>query len=265
MLGLHPKWRSTFMEHWPEEVCALGPPAEQVTVSEQDRLAIGSRTQAFREMFELDELPQFTSEFKNEVDEKIASFPSGIHARLGGCSFKKPGHFQKAPIFNCRQLAPHILQENPRVAGLLASSLQNNFEVGLFMRPWREISPWTEFRLFMKSRAFVGASQYFHRTDFTEIEANAKPIATALIDFADQFLTVSHLEDAIVDVFVEQTENYNWQAVLLDINPLIWRSDPCLFSWQNGGDFDRGLRFRRRGGRVVSMAPLPFALPPKAK
>ena len=57
MLGLHEKWRSTFMEAWPVEVIALGLPMEQVTLSEQDRLAIGSRTPAFRELFELDEMP----------------------------------------------------------------------------------------------------------------------------------------------------------------------------------------------------------------
>ncbi|ASY66740.1 hypothetical protein SJ05684_b57580 (plasmid) [Sinorhizobium sojae CCBAU 05684] len=144
------------------------------------------------------------------------------------------------------------------MAGLLASSLQNDFEVALFIRPWRKIPKWAEYRLFMKARAFTGASQYFHTAAFPEIEANAKPIAGALLDFADEFLAVSHLDDAIVDVFVEE-EGGAWRAVLLDINPLIWRSDSCLFRWTNDGDFDRGLRFRRRDGRVLSMAPLPFA------
>ncbi len=110
----------------------------------------------------------------------------------------------------------------------------------------------------MKGRAFIGASQYFHRALFPEIEANARPIAARLVDFADEFLTVSHLDDAIVDVFLEQDADGGWRAVLLDINPLIWRSDACLFRWENGGDFDRGLRFRGRDGRVLSMAPLPF-------
>ena len=60
MLGLHEKWRSTFMEAWPDEVIALGLPLEQISLSEQDRLAIGGRTAVFREIFEIDELPPFS-------------------------------------------------------------------------------------------------------------------------------------------------------------------------------------------------------------
>ncbi|MCI9868507.1 hypothetical protein RHIZ_21320 [Rhizobium skierniewicense] len=259
MLGLHEKWRSTFMEHWPDEVIALGLPMEQIMLSEQDRLAIGARTAAFREIFEIDEIPTFTDGLYAAIDEKIGIFSSGGHARLGGCSFKKPGQFQKSPVFNSRELAPHILQENQRVAGLLASSLQHKFDVGLFIRPWREIPHWAEFRLFMSDRAFIGASQYFHTMVFPEIELSAKPIAAALIDFSDKFLSVSHLDNAIVDVFVQHDTETVWRAVLIDINPLIRRADACLFRWQNDGDFDHGLRFRGRDGRVLSMAPLPFA------
>ena len=258
MLGLHEKWRTTFIESWPDEVVALGFPMEQVTLSEQDRLAIGGRTQGFRELFKLDEILDFTNDFRRAVDEKIAVFPSGAHVRLGGCSFKKPGHYQKKAAFSSGELAPYILQQNPRVAGLLASSLHSKFDVGLFVRPWHDIPQWAEFRLFMKARASIGASQYFHTALFPEIEENARAIAATLVDFADEFLTVSHLDDAIVDVFVEQDTKGDWRAVLLDINPLIRRSDACLFRWENEGDFDSGLRFRGRDGRVLSMAPLPF-------
>lgn len=75
MLGLHEKWRSTFMEHWPDEVIALGLPMEQIMLSEQDRLAMGARTAAFREIFEIDEIPPFTDGLYAGIDEKIGSFP----------------------------------------------------------------------------------------------------------------------------------------------------------------------------------------------
>lgn len=259
MLGLHEKWRSTFMEAWPDEVIALGLPQEQVILSEQDRMAIGSRTAAFRDIFELDEIAQISKDLFAAADEKLAVFPEGGHARLGGCSFKKPGFFQKGPAYTGQDLAPYILQENPRVASLLASSLEDRFDVGLFIRPWRDMPRWSEFRLFMRNRGFVGASQYFHTDVYPQIEPNAQHIAAALIKFAGSFLEVSHLDDAIVDVFVENDPVAGWRAILLDINPLISRADPCLFTWHNDGDFDRGLRFRRHDRQVLSMAPLPFA------
>ena len=257
MLGLHEKWRSTLMEFWPDEVIALGLPMEQATLSERDQLAMSARTAGFREMFELDEIPPFTARFYAAVNDTLAVFPSGGHARLGGCSFKKPGLFQTAPAFNGRELTPYILQENPRVTGLLANSLQDNFDVGLFIRPWHDIPQWAEFRLFMKNRAFMGASRYFHQMVFPEIEIRAKPIAAALIDFANRFSFISHLDDGIIDVFVQNDADNSWRAILIDINPLIRRADACLFRWQNGGAFDLGLRFRGPDGRVLSIAPLP--------
>ncbi|MCZ4071879.1 MULTISPECIES: hypothetical protein [Rhizobium/Agrobacterium group] len=259
MLGLHEKWRATFIESWPDEVCELGLPFEQLLISEQDRVAIGSRTAAFRDLFSVDELPQLSDEFRVAIDAKTAVFKEGAHFRFGGCSFKQPGQYQKGPIFNSAQLMSHILRDNPRVAGLLASSLQDKFDVCMFIRPWKDIPKWSEFRLFMKNREFIGASQYFHTAFFPEIEANAKSIAGALVDFADRFREVAHIDDAIVDIYLKPDDVAGFEAVLLDINPLIVRSDPCLFQWRNGGDFDRGLRFRGGNNRVLAIAPLPFA------
>ncbi|WP_421404872.1 hypothetical protein [Agrobacterium fabrum] len=259
MLGLHEKWRATFIESWPDEVCELGLPFEQLLISEQDRAAIGSRTAAFREMFDIDELTHLSAEFRIGIDAKTAVFKEGAHFRLGGCSFKQPGRYQAGPVFNSAQLLPHILRENPRVAGLLASSLKDKFDVGMFIRPWRDIPKWSEFRLFMKNREFIGASQYFHTIFFPEIEARVRSIAVALVDFAERFREAAHIDDAIVDVYLRPDNASGFEAVLLDLNPLIVRSDPCLFQWRNGGDFDRGLRFRGGNNRVLSITPLPFA------
>ncbi|MGC4392621.1 hypothetical protein [Agrobacterium sp. M50-1] len=259
MLGLHEKWRATFIESWPDEVCELGLPFEQLLISEQDRAAIGSRTAAFRELFDIDELTQLSDEFRIGIDTKTALFKDGAHFRLGGCSFKQPGRYQDGPIFNSAQLMPHVLRDNPRVAGLLASSLQDKFDVCMFIRPWENIPKWSEFRLFMKNREFIGASQYFHTAFFPEIEAKARSIAVALVEFADRFTQVAHIDDAIVDIYLRPDDAAGFEAVLLDLNPLILRSDPCLFQWKNGGDFDRGLRFRGRDNRVLAITPLPFA------
>lgn len=70
---------------------------------------------------------------------------------------------------------------------------------------------------------------------FPEIEANAKSIAAALVDFADRFREVAHIDDAIVDIYLKPDDVAGFEAVLLDLNPLIVRSDPCLFQWRNGG------------------------------
>ncbi len=126
MLGLHEKWRATFIESWPDEVCELGLPFEQLLISEQDRAAIGSRTAAFRELFDIDELTQLSDEFRIGIDAKTALFKDGAHFRLGGCSFKQPGRYQDGPIFNSAQLMPHVLRDNPAWRDFLPALFKTN-------------------------------------------------------------------------------------------------------------------------------------------
>lgn len=35
-----------------------------------------------------------------------------------------------------------------------------------------------------------------------------------------------------------------FRTTLTELNPFIQRTDPCLYSWKNGCDFDCGLRYR---------------------
>ena len=118
-----------------------------------------------------------------------------------------------------------------------------------------------KFRLFMKGCAFIGASQ-FSMSPVPEIEANARPIAARLVDFADEFLTVSHLDDAIVDVFLEQDADGGWRAVLLDINPLIWRSDPASFVGGNA-EILTAASFADATGECCPWRPCLLGAPPE--
>ncbi len=60
----------------------------------------------------------------------------------------------------------------------------------------------------------------------------------------------THLDDVVFDVFVTMKQKGPvrvWEVKLLEINPLLPMTDPCLFTWIGGGkDFDGSFRFCER-------------------
>nr|WP_255569827.1 cell division cycle 123 family protein [Actibacterium sp. 188UL27-1] len=116
--------------------------------------------------------------------------------------------------------------------------------VVLHLRDWRDLAPWSEFRMFIKDRRFSGVSQYHHRDLFPALARNYAPLAQVLADFADQVLAVLHIDDVVVDLAVHETSPGDFKTELIELNPFDKRTDPCLFSWDREGDFDQTFRIR---------------------
>ena len=105
-----------------------------------------------------------------------------------------------------------------------------------------------EFRCFVKERTLVGISQYHCRQlrHYPEIEEHARSIECAIRSFTVEVLPLLHLDDLVLDVFLETEERQTSQPFsvkLLDVNPFFPKTDACLFSWRSGGDFDGSFRF----------------------
>jgi len=61
------------------------------------------------------------------------------------------------------------------------------------------------------------------------------------------FLEAIHLDDVVFDVFVKSRTVGNetvHETKLVEINPFSETTDPALFDWRGGGDFDGSVRFR---------------------
>jgi len=240
---IHPKWRATFAEEWPDEVIALADPMVRIDLTPGDILAIGARTEEFRDEYEIDDLLGLSEGLLSGFDEALLQLGPFVHVRLGGCSFKKPGK-PPEPVHSADRLSNYLLRDNKRVAGFLGGAMSGDYPAALFVQKWLTIEHWAEYRMFMKDRVFIGASQYFHTRSFMAIRNRADLVVEALVDFALRFRQVSHLDSAAVDVRLEPLPDGRFKAVLIELNPLIVRTDPCLFSWKNGGDFDGTFRYR---------------------
>ena len=43
------------------------------------------------------------------------------------------------------------------------------------------------------------------------------------------------------------------EVELIEINPFFEMTDPCLFDWRGGGDFDRTFRYKSLDKKVISV------------
>ncbi|WP_146210255.1 hypothetical protein [Vitiosangium sp. GDMCC 1.1324] len=182
------------------------------------------------------------------LDEALRCFPGGAFVRLGSRSGKDSAYARKNGLrVETAEAAVRLLIEgSERVAFDLRLALRHGYMPHLVVRPWLDIPAWAEFRCFMKQRRLMGISQYDCKQSGPrpEIARNADAIHSAIRSFFPRFSAASHLEDAVFDVFVDGLERGGGLAVrLIELNPFLAQTDPCLFDWMRPDGFDGSFRF----------------------
>jgi len=93
----------------------------------------------------------------------------------------------------------------------------------LVLRPYIDIEPWREFRVFVKDGKVAGISQYHYTLDFEFTDQNIDDIDWLIRDFMDNSAIPNFpLPDFVADIVFDDP------IMLLEINPF-GLSDPCLF------------------------------------
>jgi hypothetical protein len=237
------------MEAWPDELLDLSIPSVEIELSEDDMLALGSTSPSFREFFALGGIRPPSAGLREAIEACLPAFAHGIFPRLGTCSFKRPGIVAR-PLETAGVVLREITAANERTAAALRNAIREGYPQSLFLREWRDIPAWSEFRVFIRNRRIVGISQYHHRPAFPEIPRNLVSIGFALADGVGQLLSATSMANMTADFFL--LGEGSREAVLIEINPFDRSADACLFSWEAGGDFDARLRYREPSGRVAS-------------
>lgn len=241
-IDLAAKWRETFIEQYAGQVQALMLPGLEIYLSEQDRIALGASTPGFSEALLLEPKNSGPKGLHQKIEAALARFRGGLFLRTGATSFKS-SFLPVTPAKTVKRAMDILSLPNRRAAAFLADSLVNGYDLNLFAFPWRDIPPWAEFRIFIRERRVVGISQYYHQSSFPEIAVNERAIKAALADFCRDLLDALHMDTVVADVFVEPQEDGRFRTTLIELNPFIQRTDPCLYTWKNGGDFDGGFRY----------------------
>lgn len=236
-----PEIWQTAIDAWPPALCRLALPFERIDAARGDFIRIGAAMPGFEAHIDESVPRAFSDMFLHNLCAAFENRPNGIHLRFPLCSLKKR---QRAPrILSPEAALDSIAQPNARVSGMILQALRQDRATALYAFPWQAIEPWSEFRLFIRNRELVGVSQYHLDRPLPEIQQHAGALRPVLRDIGQHIIAALHIPSAVADVFVLRTADGALKATLIEINPFLTYSAACLFSMEEGGDFDGTFRF----------------------
>ncbi len=236
----------TFIENWPQAIRERALPALDLQVPQEELLAAMSHTR-FRNWFP--NLRPFMSldALTERINDGLNHFEGGAFLRLGSRSPKDAVQAQQfgLHIENGGQGVGLLTGNSRRVAFDIRSAMDYSYLPRLFLRPWRTIPAWSEFRCFIQSGEVVGLSQYdFRFLGRSELLlTHAKIIEAALRHELEVIIPHLHLSDVVVDLILVPADDPDGiitaghlergavVARLLELNPFFMQTNPALFSW----------------------------------
>ena len=240
-------FRPTYIENWGDALYGLTVPHVDIAITRPEARALGLRSAKFARWF--GEGPAAPLDrVAGELDAALRSFPGGAFVRLGSRSGKDSTYARNhgLRVTDAGAAMRMLTEDSRRIAFDLRLALRHNYCPHIFVRRWLEIPEWSEFRCFMRDRKLVGISQYdcINLGSRREITERAGQIRSAVERFFEEFRAACHLDTVVFDVFVDLDARPGTPGpvTLLELNPFLPKTDACLFSWRDGGDFDGSFR-----------------------
>ncbi|MFK7835571.1 MAG: hypothetical protein AB8B60_05070 [Sulfitobacter sp.] len=234
--------KDTFPENWPDEVSALSWPGAQIVLSPEDTQMLSSFNGFVSRNCAPSQVTTFSDAFYADIETAVAKYPAGVMPRLGYCSWKGATLVHR-PARHLADVMQIITQNDDRIGHALACAVIAGEGVTLHLREWQNIAPDQEFRTFLRAGQIAGVSQYRYKSRYDAVVRHHAAINHAIAAFLPELMDVLHLDPVVADLWVNWTDSPTQPLVkLIELNPFDPATDPCLFSWQDGGDFDGTFR-----------------------
>lgn len=246
----------TFLENWPKEMCSLSMAQVDIPLSQDELRTLAHSVIDWHEIWaEIVDAPPDMQQVKqvllSKLNDAVAIFPKGAFVRLGSRSPKDSwlGHRKGFKCTTGAHAWALLTDASERIHDDLVQAWHFEYQPHIFVREWIEMPEWAEFRCFQRNRELVGISQYnyLERQAFPELVQDAAGMEWAIRQWwTERFLPVIHLDDVVFDVVAKRMLHGNEvvsEVRLIEINPMNQMTDPCLFDWRDGGDFDGTFRY----------------------
>jgi hypothetical protein len=187
---------------------------------------------------------------KSRLQPLFANLPEGAFVRLGSRSPKDSwAGFQLGFKVKSAEDAVFVLTgSSERMMEDLTRDRLAGVPTHVFLRAWRDIPAWAEFRCFMKARRLVATGQYdcMEQVSHPEIAARENTIQSAILAFfLTKFRDAAPLDDLVFDVFMVPNDKGTLDVVLLEINPFNpVLTYPGAFNWSEVLTHDGPALFR---------------------
>ena len=243
--GYFERIRLVFLESWPEPLRALSIPQATVMLLAEEARVLATTPPLWRDRL-IGSDPQALHHIAARLKPAIARFPGGAFIRLGSRSPKDSAIFQAtAGRVTEAVTAIKLLQTSDRVHADVARCLELGHTPALFVREWLLLSPWQEFRCFMRNRRLVGISQLdvINYRGHPQLQQMAPHIEHSIREFFPSFASTCHLETVVFDVICAPGPDGKLRTRLLELNPWGNQTSPGLFDWLRPEAFDGSFRF----------------------
>lgn len=252
------KCKPTFIENWPRSFCNRSLVQIDIPLTPKDTQtflhilrnvwdSLENSVDIFKEMD--DEQLTLFDLLESYIDSAIKNFRDGAFIRLGSRSPKdSPLFLDTEGLCRTGREAMDLLTSfSERIFEDLMDATKAGYGSHIFVREWVPLQPWQEFRCFVRDKKLVGISQYNYLDGhLPRIKEYRDSIRWVIEEcFMPGLIKDSHLDDVVVDVFIKKIRSSSgivWETKLLEINPFCPGTDPCLFDWRDGGDFDGSFR-----------------------
>lgn len=186
----------------------------------------------------------------DQIDEAAEAFAKPLFLRHSLGSFKPAAGGTVLPIVHAADARLLFRMINPRVVSLLSRALSEDLDISLFALEWRPIAPWAELRAFVREGQMVGLSQYHLRRPYSEITMNLHAIKSGVEEFISTIRPHLPSPNVVLDLECSALER-GLHPLIIELNPFDRSTDPCLYRWSSGGDFEMGFRFLGSDGKPM--------------
>lgn len=259
--------RPTYIENWPDGLRRLSMTSTDITLSIEDAIHLGYSILEWFVLFaDLYQklTPPNIDHLRQQVRSAVERYPDGAFVRLGSRSPKDSWQGHRTG-FRVRDTDSDplrfFLDCSERTAEDLLLAITNNYTPHIWVRQFLPIPEWAEFRCFVKQRRLIGVSQYQDRKVYHEIEKYSDLIKWGLLPYFTRYVIPElHLDDVIVDVYAKIQElcvpgravERAIEFVLLEINPYMEMTAPCLYDWSKPIGPEPHIRYRRQPNLIVN-------------
>lgn len=239
--------KNTYIENWPQEMVRLSIPHVDILLPLRMAKGLGSNILELGQAFLNTPCKVTRLCLLDALDRAVAQFPEGAFVRLGSRS-PKDAFCDKVRVTNGVEAFRRLTACSERIYEDLSMALAGNYEPHIFVRQWIDIPEWAEFRCFMVKHKLRGISQYnyLNQVVYPEVVDQVESIEWAIKKWFPSFVKTAHDNSLVFDVFIKHRKcgNQNsWEVKLLEINPMLNVTDPCLFDWNNPKEFDGRFKF----------------------
>lgn len=242
-MAYHELIELTLPEHWPESLAKWSLPRRLIRLSTDDLKAMASVYPDLRRLMGINTVHDFSERLLTEIDTSCSVHRgTGVFVKTS-YGMLKENPLAYAPVFSRTDFEANVRFPDKRIGGYLHNRLALGSAAFLQVTPWQYIPPWSEYRLFINGSRLCGASQYHYTKAYPEIVSDHARIHSTLESFAAELVGVLHVDPVIVDVKLTRSPANDYVAQLVELNPFMPSSDPCLYSWKQGGDFDDSFRW----------------------